>query len=298
MDVLTACVVGVLAGAHTATWGMYKDAAHEGFELRKYFRSIVLSGTIAPGLVLAGFDIAGIGSLLVLFGVTYVLERAINEFYKTFLRDEDQSKYFIPMQFTVRGRPVSRRARLQVGAAYVLVAAVLLVVVLWLQQWIGPDPGAATVLAVGSIGGWCSAFGGAWKDAPIEGFEWRKFFRSPVLAALYALALSAFTDSLVLAGLGGLGFTVATLETYKTFFFPSKPRGKFAGKPVAFPAMLQRRYWFVPLYAGIWVLLLAGFAAGSMGERPDAAGTAGRAAPPSGLDEQLEVHRGTPGGAQ
>ena len=30
------------------------------------------------------------------------------------------------------------------------------------------------------------------------------------------------------------GFTVATLETYKTFFFPTKPRGKFANKPILF----------------------------------------------------------------
>jgi hypothetical protein len=263
MDIVIACLVGMLAGIHAATWGMYKDAVHEGFELAKYFRSIVLSGTIAPALVLAGFDITGIGSLLVLFGVTYVLERAAGEFYKTFLRDEDQEKYFIPMQFTVRGRRVSKQARLRVGLAYLLVAAVLLVLVLFLEAAMKGRASTALVLAVGSIGGWCSAFGGAWKDAPIEGFEWRKFFRSPVLAALYALALSGFTDSLVLPALGGLGYTIATLETYKTFFFPSRPRGKFAGKPIAFPDMLRRRQWFVPLYAGIWLLLVTGFAFGA-----------------------------------
>ena len=32
-----------------------------------------------------------------------------------------------------------------------------------------------------------------------------------------------------------IGYERATAETYKTFFFPSKPRGKFAGKPVLFP---------------------------------------------------------------
>jgi len=45
---------------------------------------------------------------------------------------------------------------------------------------------------LGSTVGWLIACGGAFKDAPIEGFEWLKLF-------------------------------------------PTRPRGKFAGKPVAFP---------------------------------------------------------------
>ncbi len=31
MTYLAALVVGLLAGTHIATWGMYKDAPHEGF---------------------------------------------------------------------------------------------------------------------------------------------------------------------------------------------------------------------------------------------------------------------------
>ena len=50
--------------------------------------------------------------------MTYVIERAILEFYTTFLREEDQSKYFIPMQFHVGGKVVqSRRKRWLVAAA-------------------------------------------------------------------------------------------------------------------------------------------------------------------------------------
>ena len=40
-------LIGLLAGAHTSSWGMYKDAPHEGFTLPKYFRSIVVSTLIA-----------------------------------------------------------------------------------------------------------------------------------------------------------------------------------------------------------------------------------------------------------
>ena len=50
--------------------------------------------------------------------------------------------------------------------------------------------------------------------------------------------------------MAGLGFTIFTLETYKTFFFPSKPRGKFAGKPILFPDMLRRRQPFVAALRG------------------------------------------------
>jgi hypothetical protein len=263
MEILIACAVGLIAGAHTATWGMYKDAVHEGFELRKYLRSVLLSGTIAPACVLLGIPLAGAGSLVVLFGVTYVIERAASEFYKTFLRNEDQSKYFIPMQFAVRGRVVrSPRARLLVGLGAAAAGTALLLGVIALQTAVVPEPGAAIVLLAGSLGGWYSAVGGAWKDAPIEGFETLKFFRSPVLSALAALLVSAFTQSLAFAALAGLGFTIATLETYKTFCFPSKPRGKFAGKPLAYPEMLEHRRWFVPVYAGIWMLIATGFVTG------------------------------------
>lgn len=261
MTLLVACITGLLAGTHAATWGMYKDAPHEGFELRKYLRSIVLGGLIAPALVLAGMSADGPGSLVLLFGVTYVIERAIAEFYKTFIRDEDQSKYSIPMQLAVRGRLVQgRRVRLQTGVVVAVVAAAVLAAVGALDGRYA-SASLPLVLSVGSLGGWFSAFGGAWKDAPHEGFQTLKFFRSPLLAAAYTLALSPFADSFVLAAAGGLGFTIATLETWKTFCFPSKPRGKFAGKAMDYPAVLVLRNRFVPLYAGIWVLVVAAYLA-------------------------------------
>jgi hypothetical protein len=76
------------------------------------------------------------------------------------------------------------------------------------------------------------------------------------MSAMYALVLSNFTDNFVLMALGGLGYTVASIETYKTFFFPSLPRGKFAGKPILHPQYLAMRKRFVPLYAGIWLLVV------------------------------------------
>jgi hypothetical protein len=258
-DLLLGAVVGALAGTHIATWGMYKDAPHEGFTWLRYGRGILL-GTLIGAAVAAviGIDLTQVAALIVFFGVVYILERAVEEFYKTFLREEDQTKYTIPMQFHVFGRVVqSRTARWAAGAAVLVAAFILFLGARMLAQ----SPYASSLLVIGAVGtaaSWFSAFGGAWKDAPIEGFELLKFFRSPGIALCWVLLLTQFTDNLILLGLSAAGFTVATIETYKTFFFPSKPRGKFAGKPVLFPDMLRRRQRFVPLFVGIWALVGVG----------------------------------------
>ena len=146
---LLAAAVGLIAGIHTATWGMYKDAPHEGFSGRKYARSIVLATVIA--VVIAGgwgLDPRRAADLVVLFGSTYAVERALAEIYKTFLREEDQSKYFIPMQFSVFGQVVrSRSARLLAGAGYVAACLGILILVIAIER-ASPDPTPlGTVLA-------------------------------------------------------------------------------------------------------------------------------------------------------
>jgi hypothetical protein len=262
MSLLLAAAVGMMAGVHTATWGMYKDAPHEGFSRWKYSRSIVLATVIAVILSVSwDLDPRRAADLVVLFGATYAVERAVAEIYKTFIRDEDQSKYFIPMQLAVLGKPVqSRGARLLAGAAYFVAVLALIGMVEWVDRTVADPMPVWLVVLVGGLGGWISAFGGAWKDAPKEGFSIFKFFRSPIIASLFAFGLSYLHDDLVLVTLAALGFCVATTETYKTFFFPSVPRGKFAGMPVHFPDMLHRRQPFIYLYAGIWLVVLGSLA--------------------------------------
>lgn len=260
---LLSVLIGLAAGLHSSTWGMYKDAPHEGFAWFKYFRSTFIALLIAaPVYAITGYDPGTPGGAMMLFGLIYAVERAIAESYKSFFREEDQSKYTIPMQLAVLGRPVqSRGARWLVGAAYVgiMVGGVYGLV---RAQAAWPQLGTRTwIVVLGSLGGWFSAFGGAWKDAPIEGFQTLKFFRSPAMAAGYALLLSHVTHDVAAVVIASEGFVIATTETYKTFFFPSRPRGKFADKPVLFPEMLQQRRWFVPLYVAIWAGLLVGFAA-------------------------------------
>jgi hypothetical protein len=258
MPYLIALAIGALAGTHISTWGMYKDSIHEGFTWPKYFRSIVLGAAIALGVLLVtGIDVSRPSGMVVFFGVVYALERLTLELWKSFIRVEDQSKYFIPMQFGVGGKPIhDRRIRYSAGVAVLLLLGATLVGVHALQRAYPDLPPWLVLVTIGSLGGWLTAFGGAWKDAPVEGFETLKFFRSPGVSLAWAILLAFFTSDWILIGIGAAGYSVATIETYKTFFFPSKPRGKFAGKPILFPEMLRRRQYFVPIYVTIWIVIV------------------------------------------
>ncbi len=261
MQLLIALIVGLAVGLHNATWGMYKDAPHEGFSWATYFRSVI-AGVIYGPLVARFFDLdmTLLGNMLILFGATYSLERITMEVYKTFIRVEDQSKYFIPMQLSVFGKPVkSYGARLFFGFLYVAILLLISIGMYYLNEAhqsgkINWNPWL--LLLPCSVFGWVSAFGGAWKDAPIEGFETFKFFRSPGVAYFYAFIASLYTTNLLIITMCSIGFTIASIETYKTFFFLDRPRGKFQEMPITHPEMLTKRKRFVPLYVGIWIFVL------------------------------------------
>ena len=265
MEILLVLLTGLLAGLHTSTWGMYKDSPHEGFGWGKYFRStiiaVVLSYFVYHITELKGDDRLSLAAtIFLLWGTIYVTERVIVEVWKTFLRTEDQSKYFIPMQLHVLGKVVeSKRDRLI--AAFFYVGGIALVGWLLVYLWRTHQAGNLNwhpylILLLLSVGGWVSAFGGAWKDAPIEGFETFKFFRSPAVAYFWAWVAANLTDNFVVITCCSLGFTIACIETYKTFFFPSRPRGKFQGKPIDFPDMLKRRQNFIPIFVAAWIYVI------------------------------------------
>jgi len=259
---LAAGATGLAAGIHCATWGMFKDAPFEGFTWRTYVRSPIVATLIALALTqLAPLDFpTGAAGVVVLWGVTYGFERALVEIYKTFLREQDQSKYTIPMQFAVKGKVLeSRPLRLVAGAAYLALGILVLTGVHLLQER-GPElPHVLAIFLVASPGGWISAFGGAWKDAPIEGFHTFKFFRSPAMTFGFGFLLSLLTGQYVFVLMGAIGYTVASIETYKTFFFPNKKRGKFQGKMPTHPELLRSRWRFVPVFVAVWLGVL-GFA--------------------------------------
>jgi len=260
---------GLAAGLHAATWGMYKDSLYEGFSRGKYLRSIVLgmcAALLAQAIRPQAMETAG--GIALIFGLTYVLERVVTEWLKLFLRVEDQSKYFIPMQFAVLGRPVQHRGvRLAVGVAYAIVVAAA-VNMLDRLQGASPASWGAAVLAAAFAGGIC-AVGGAWKDAPCEGFQLLKFFRSPLIAAAWGALLALFSTDLVTVGFSALGYSIATIETHKKFLSSDSAPGKFTGKVERFPEMRRRRRRFVPMYVGVWAAVLITVGAAVMAELRD-----------------------------
>jgi hypothetical protein len=171
--------------------------------------------------------------LLVAVGLCYTAERLVTEWWKAIIREDPQSAYSIPMRLAVGGRPVDARGpRYVVGVS---IAALLVIACLLASR---VDPGAARLpwwgtALVGGVGGWLTAIGGAWKDAPIEGFQRVKFFRSPAVATIWACLLLPFTASLPVLALAAGGWSVVSIETYKTFLAGGPP-GKFAGQAVRF----------------------------------------------------------------
>ena len=253
---LIAVLIGLAAGLHTSTWGMYKDAPHEGFAWPKFFRSTMVGGFAGFALqYVLQFELSQPANIAVFFGGCYVVERALVEFWKTFLRVEDQSKYFIPMQFSVFGKVVeSRSTQLAVGLGYVVVVLAIGFALNSLQSKI-ELPGMLVVLTIGAVGGWLSAFGGAWKDAPKEGFEFSKFVRSPIVALLWAPIFSLVTDDYSLIVFACIGAERMTVEFYKTFI--RKKHAKFKATTPRYPQWVQKRARFILPYAVTWIFFFA-----------------------------------------
>ena len=267
-SLLAAAAVGMLSGAHAAIWGMYEDSVYEGFTLARFARSIIVAVLAALALQLAlHFPLPDPAAMLVLFGLAYAAERGIVEVWKTFLREEDQSKYFIPMAFSIRGVPVeSRGVRIAAGVGYVAVVALCLLTVAQVDRAAVDAPTLSTTAVVGLMVGIIIAIGGAWKDAPTEGFQVLKFFRSPTMTLGFALALSLVTDSYLHIAVAAIGYERAAVETYKTTLARDTAPGKFIGTPELHPAMRIHRRRAVPIFLGIWVLVL-GSAALVVGDR-------------------------------
>ena len=182
-------LLALLTGTHAATWGAFKDSPFEGFKRLSFVRSIVLAVTAAFVLSTTTGLATALG-LPVLVGVLYATERFATEWWKSFIREDEQGAYAIPMRVAVRGRTVDARFPRYVTGAVVLAGAVMAG---WTAAVLQPEDGgpAWLLVLVGAVGGWLTAAGGAWKDAPVEGFSGWKFLRSPTVATAWTLAADA-----------------------------------------------------------------------------------------------------------
>jgi hypothetical protein len=249
---------GLFAAGHATSWGAYKDSPFEGFRWVSYVRSFVL-GALVAWAVSFWLPVTTPAAAVVLVGVTYALERLGTEWWKSIVRDDDQAAYTIPMRLGLFGRTVeSPVVRYAVGAAVVAVVVAGLVGLHVLQLALPTVPvpiGLLATVVVGGLGGWVTAVGGAWKDAPVEGFSFWKFLRSPAAATAWTLPMAALTSSWPALVIASAGFAVVSIETYKTFFTRGRPPGKFAGKPIRPVVPVVRR--LLAVQNAVWWLAFA-----------------------------------------
>ena len=229
MSAASVIILALVTGTHAATWGAFKDSPFEGFKVASFVRTLALA-VLAAAILVTATDFESTLAPVVLVGVLYAIERLTTEAWKSFLREDDQSAYSIPMRVAMRGRTVDARAPRYATGLLVLAGGVL---VAWATSILQPDDGGPLwlFLLVGGIGGWLTAVGGAWKDAPVEGFSGWKFLRSPVVATAWTVVLLPFTEDWVVLTIAAAGLSVLSIETYKTFFTGGRPPGKFEGKP-------------------------------------------------------------------
>ena len=215
----------------------------EKFRLRKVIRSFII-GIGWAGLL---YLIDPSTQLLIVALTVIALERCSTEIYKALYRTEDQSKYLIPSE-PFRHLPLLPKRLLSAA----------LIILLGLGLYIDPISTLPTLL-IALLTGFIIAIGGMAKDAPHEGFEKLKFFRSPAVAlAIYLLLIILFP------GLGGIYLLLAIAggerivsEFYKKILNGKVP-GKFKSKTynVRWKAI---RKWLLPAYAANIALFITLF---------------------------------------
>jgi hypothetical protein len=258
MNLYLTFVVNLVSGLYTSLWGAYKDSPYEGFKRHTFPRSIYFHIAIFLALYYLPFfqNSFPFLNLIQVFFLMMGLERFLAELYKGFFRTEDQEKYFVPSRITFFGRHVeSNLVRYLVGI--VLVVAVFGLLLLDVQVrafWVFLVVAYATGLLV--------SLGGAYKDAPFEGFKPLKFQRSGLVLAVCS-PLFYFIDhsehpialGLLIYMNGGLERFV--VEYYKTYIQRTMS-GKFQPDLPRIQVCLDKRekfhYATLAIIAGLVVL--------------------------------------------
>ncbi len=244
----------LLSGLYTSLWGAFKDSPYEDFKPKTFPRSIWFSiaiwGFYEWLLPLFGVEVPGLSltNTFQLFFFVMGVERFVAELYKGFFRTEDQSKYFIPSRVTLLGRPVhSELLRRTVGV--ILVSSTLLVAFL---PWQMETYWQFLIVAYGT--GLLVSVGGAYKDAPFEGFMPLKFQRSAMVLAV-ASPIFYFLGPVSLGVLifmnGGLERFL--VEYYKTYI-KRNMSGKFRSDLKIYEKQKANREKF---HIAAWVIIVA-----------------------------------------
>jgi hypothetical protein len=216
----------IVSGFYTSLWGAFKDGPYEGFKLKTFPRSVYFHIAIFLLLYFVPYFRLHLQhlNLLELFFLVMGLERFLAEIYKGFFRTEDQDKYFVPSRITFFGTHVaSDLLRRGVGLAIVTVVFLFLLVEL-------PISGFWAYLAVAYGTGCIVALGGAYKDAPFEGFKPLKFQRSGMVLAAFSPLFYFLGDAENPLPLGFLIYMNGGLERFAVEYYKTYIQRNMSGK--------------------------------------------------------------------
>ncbi|MEW6751914.1 MAG: hypothetical protein AB1505_13200 [Candidatus Latescibacterota bacterium] len=256
----------VVSGLYTSLWGAFKDCPFEGYKPATFPRSVYFHVAIFLPLYFVPRFAAPFRQLELaqIFFLVMGVERFLAEIYKGFFRTEDQAKYFVPSRITFFGRPITSDA-LRYAAGVPIIAVVFAVGLLQ-----SPVVSPLGFLATGYLGGLVVALGGAYKDAPFEGFKVLKFQRSALVLALLSPLFYFLNDRAHPVPLGFLiymngGLERFVVEYYKTYIQRTMS-GKFRPDLPRIAAWSDRRepfhYAALTIIAGLAVLYVYEVTAG------------------------------------
>jgi hypothetical protein len=244
--------LGLIAGIHAASYGAYKDSPYESFIYIRFFRELLFA--FFASFALLSFNLVSQENYLVIFLVILSVSRLLTEFYKLFIRTEDQSNYLIPTQFHFFKKVINNPAlRLLVGLFCTLI---ILLIIITGNNIINLINMRLSGAIIGFLTGLATAIGGGYKDGLFEGFEKIKFFRSPIIGMLGGVIISFLTNNVILIVLGAIGFERMLVEFYKGFLKKGYSPGKFKSKKAKYIEWVNRRKIFLYSYVATWVIII------------------------------------------
>lgn len=223
MNVFFAFGISLVSGLYTSLWGAFKDSPYEDFKGRTFPRSMYFHAVIFWAMYWVLDDFSAL-KLFEVFFLVMGLERFLAELYKGFFRTENQDKYFVPSRITFFGHYVqSDLLRYAMGIVLVAgVIGVLLVDVPVTSFWMFLMVAYATGLLV--------SLGGAYKDAPFEGFKPLKFQRSGMVLAVCSPLFYFLNDPAQPISLGFLIYMNGGLERFVVEYYKTYIQRTMSGK--------------------------------------------------------------------
>ncbi len=216
----------IVSGLYTSLWGAFKDGPYEGFKLKTFPRSVYFHIAIFLPLYFVPYFQIHLQhlNLLELFFLVMGIERFLAEIYKGFFRTENQDKYYVPSRITFFGSHVASDL-LRRGVGLVIVTIVFLFLLVEL-----PIRGFWGYLAVAYGTGCIVALGGAYKDAPFEGFKPLKFQRSGAVLAVLSPLFYFVGDAENPLPLGFLIYMNGGLERFSVEYYKTYIQRNMSGK--------------------------------------------------------------------